>query len=111
MELFADPNAWISLATLTVLEIVLGVDNLVFIAIMADRVAVAEQARARQGGIALALVTRLLLLASLAWTIGLTEPLFAVWGRTLSWRDIILIGGGIFLLVKATHEIHDRIEG
>ncbi len=111
MELFADPNAWISLATLTILEIVLGIDNLVFIAVMADRLPAAKQARARQGGIALALVTRLLLLASLAWIIGLTEPLFAVWGRSFSWRDVILIGGGLFLIVKATREIHDRIEG
>ncbi len=111
MELLADPDAWISLATLTVLEIVLGIDNLVFIAVMSERVEEAKRARARQGGIAMALVTRLLLLASLAWIIGLTEPIFTVWGRPFSWRDIILIGGGIFLLVKATNEIHDRIEG
>ncbi|MEI9986006.1 MAG: TerC family protein [Aliidongia sp.] len=107
----ADPQLWASLATLTALEIVLGIDNLVFIAILAGRLPPERQARARQVGLALALLTRLALLASIVWIIGLTRPLFAVAGQPVSWRDLILIGGGLFLLYKGTSEIHDKLEG
>jgi predicted tellurium resistance membrane protein TerC len=107
----ADPQLWASLATLTALEIVLGIDNLVFIAILASRLPPERQARGRQVGLALALLTRLALLASIVWIIGLTRPLFAVAGHPVSWRDLILIGGGLFLLYKGTSEIHDKLEG
>ena len=111
MEWLSDPQIWMSLLTLTALEIVLGIDNLIFIALLAGRLPVDRQAPARQIGLALALVTRLALLASIAWIIGLTEPLFAVFGHAVSWRDIILIAGGFFLLYKGTREIHERLEG
>lgn len=104
-----DPGLWASLATLTALEIVLGVDNLVFVALLAGRLPAAQQDRARQTGLALALVTRLALLASVVWVMGLQAPLFEAFGRPVSWRDLILIGGGTFLLYKATHEIHRRL--
>ncbi len=106
-----DPQIWLSLVTLTALEIVLGIDNLVFIAILADRVEESKRAAARKVGLALALITRLLLLATLAWIVGLTEPFMTVYGFALSWRDVILVGGGLFLLVKATREIHNEVEG
>jgi predicted tellurium resistance membrane protein TerC len=111
VEWLSDPQIWASLVTLTVLEIVLGIDNLVFIAILAGRLPAERQARARQVGLALALITRLALLASIAWIIGLTRPLFEVLGHAVSWRDIILIAGGFFLLYKGTREIHERLEG
>ncbi|MBA2352956.1 MAG: TerC family protein [Burkholderiales bacterium] len=111
MEWLSDPAVWISLATLTTLEIVLGVDNLVFIAILANRLPEAQRARARQMGLGVALATRLLLLFTLTWVIGLTEPIFSVMGRGISWRDVILIAGGLFLLAKSTHEIHGSLEG
>jgi len=106
-----DPQAWASLLTLTVLEIVLGIDNLIFIAILAGRLPAQRQSWARQLGLGLALVTRLALLASIAWLVGLVQPLFALFGHPVSWRDLILIGGGLFLLYKGTREIHERLEG
>ncbi|CAA7616428.1 TerC family protein [Magnetospirillum sp. UT-4] len=111
MEWLSDPQIWISLLTLSALEIVLGIDNLVFLAILADRLPEEQRPLARKLGLAFALVTRLMLLASLAWIVGLVEPVFSVLGHAVSWRDIILIGGGVFLLAKATHEIHGSLEG
>ena len=111
MDWLSDPQIWASLLTLTALEIVLGIDNLVFIAILAGRLPPERQNRARQVGLALALITRLALLASIVWIIGLTRPLFEVLGHAVSWRDIILIAGGFFLLYKGTREIHERLEG
>lgn len=111
MEWLSDPQLWASLLTLTALEIVLGVDNLVFIAILAARLPEERQARARQVGLGLALISRLALLASIAWIIGLTRPVFEILGHGVSWRDIILIAGGFFLLYKGTREIHHRLEG
>jgi predicted tellurium resistance membrane protein TerC len=105
-----DPQIWASLLTLTALEIVLGIDNLVFITILAGRLPAERQNRARRMGLGLALITRLALLASIAWIIGLTQPVFEILGRSISWRDVILIGGGFFLLYKGTREIHHRIE-
>ena len=111
MELLADPQAWISLLTLTALEIVLGVDNLIFIAILSGRLPEAQQASARRVGLGLALFMRLALLASLSWLVGLVEPVLTVLGKGFSWRDLILIAGGLFLLYKGTTEIHNRVEG
>jgi predicted tellurium resistance membrane protein TerC len=105
-----DPEIWASLLTLTALEIVLGIDNLVFIAILAGRLPADRQARARQIGLAMALLTRLALLASITWIIGLTQPLFSVFGHPVAWRDIVLVGGGLFLLYKGTGEIHHAME-
>jgi predicted tellurium resistance membrane protein TerC len=110
MEWLSDPTVWVGLLTLVVLEIVLGVDNLIFIAIIADKVPPAQRARARLIGLSLALVMRLALLASITWVMSLTAPLFSLWQLEISWRDLILIGGGLFLLVKATTEIHERLE-
>jgi predicted tellurium resistance membrane protein TerC len=107
----SDPAIWASLITLIALEIVLGIDNLVFISILAARLPLEQQSKARKVGLALALISRLLLLATLAWIIGLTQPFITVAGFGLSWRDLILIGGGLFLLYKATHEIHNEVEG
>lgn len=106
-----DPQILISLLTLTALEIVLGVDNLIFIAILASKLPEEQQARARRIGLALALITRLMLLASLSWLVGLTAPVFSAFGQPFSWRDLILIGGGLFLAYKGTTEIHNRMEG
>jgi predicted tellurium resistance membrane protein TerC len=100
-----------SLVTLTALEIVLGIDNLVFIAILTNRLPEHERPLARKLGLGLALGTRLLLLATLAWIVSLTQPLFTAFGQSISWRDLILIGGGLFLIYKATHEIHNSVEG
>ena len=111
MEFLLDPQIWISLVTLAVLEIVLGVDNLVFIAILSDRLPAHQRPLARRLGLAFALLTRLMLLATLAWIVGLTQPVLTLFGQEISWRDIILIGGGIFLIVKSTHEIHGSLEG
>ncbi len=104
-------EALIALVTLTVLEIVLGIDNIVFISIMAGKLPAAQQPKARRLGLAMALITRVLLLLSLAWVVRLTDPLFAVLGFEISGRDLILIVGGLFLLAKSTHEIHQRLEG
>ncbi len=110
-EWLSDPHAWASLATLTALEIVLGIDNIIFISIMASRLPEAQRAKARQMGLALALITRLGLLASIAWIVSLTQPLFSAFGLDFSARDLILLGGGIFLLYKGTQEIHHTMEG
>jgi predicted tellurium resistance membrane protein TerC len=104
-------EGWIALLTLTVLEIVLGVDNIVFISILAGRLRPEERGRARQVGLGLAMFIRIALLLSITWVMGLTSPLFAVAGEEISGRDLILIIGGLFLLAKSTHEIHDKLEG
>ena len=106
-----DPAIWASLLTLTVLEIVLGIDNLIFISIVAGRLPGHLQARARSVGLALALFMRLALLASISWLVGLTAPIFSIGGQDFSWRDLILAGGGLFLLYKGTKEIHEQVEG
>ncbi|WP_431883150.1 TerC family protein [Micromonospora gifhornensis] len=111
MEFLTSPELWIAFATLLLLEIVLGIDNVVFISILSGRLPEHQQARARTIGISLALVTRLLLLASLSWIIGLTAPLFTVLGQEISGRDLILLLGGLFLVGKATYEIHEHLEG
>lgn len=111
LELLSDPNAWISLATLTALEIVLGIDNLIFIAVLADRLPPQQRALARRLGLAAALVTRLMLLFLITWLAGLNEALFTVFGEEISWRDLVLIGGGLFLIAKATIEIDHDLEG
>jgi predicted tellurium resistance membrane protein TerC len=111
MDWISDPQAWIGFATLTVLEIVLGIDNIVFISILADRLPAAQQSRARLVGLGLAMVSRILLLLSLSWIIGLTAPLFSILGEEISGRDLVLILGGLFLLAKSTHEIHGNLEG
>ncbi len=111
MEWITDPQVWISLITLTSLEIVLGIDNIIFISILSSKLAVEEQSRARTMGLAMAMITRILLLLSLAWVIRLTNPLFSVFGHDFSGRDLILIGGGLFLLAKSTYEIHEKLEG
>tara|TARA_R110002111_G_scaffold11001_1_gene34602 strand:- start:565 stop:1305 length:741 start_codon:yes stop_codon:yes gene_type:complete len=111
MDWLTDPQAWISLLTLTGLEIVLGIDNVIFISILASKLPVSQQSKARKVGLMLALVTRLLLLASIAWMAKLTTPLFSLIGHGVSGRDLILIIGGLFLLVKSTMEIHEKLEG
>src|SRR3954471_15734503 len=110
LELLTDPHAWAALATLTALEIVLGIDNVVFISILVSRCNPREANRARQIGLSLALVFRIGLLFTLTALIALRAPLFTIFGTGISWRDIILIGGGLFLMAKATHEIHGEIE-
>ena len=105
------PEILIALATLTFLEIVLGVDNIIFISILSGKLPPAQQPKARRIGLLLAMGTRILLLFSLAWVIKLTAPLFTVLGQEISGRDLILILGGLFLLGKSTHEIHERLEG
>ncbi len=110
MELLSDPNAWAAFATLTVMEIVLGIDNIVFISVLVSRLPAAQADRARRLGLALALVFRIALLVILTWIIGLSEPVFSAFGHAFSWKDIILIGGGLFLIYKATHEMHAEIE-
>lgn len=111
MDWLADPQIWAGLLTLTALEIVLGVDNLVFIAVLAGRVRAEHQALARQLGLGFALGTRLALLASISWLAHLTAPVFTIAGHDFSWRDLILIAGGLFLVYKGTVEIHARVEG
>jgi predicted tellurium resistance membrane protein TerC len=111
MDWITDPQIWISLTTLTALEIVLGIDNIIFISILAGKLPVEQQQKARQIGLMLALVSRLLLLASIAWMAKLTTPLFTLLDHGVSGRDLILIIGGLFLLAKSTHEIHDKLEG
>jgi predicted tellurium resistance membrane protein TerC len=111
VEWLSDPDIWIGFATLLALEVVLGIDNVVFISILAGKLPAAQQTRARQTGLGLALVMRILLLLTLSWVIGLTSPLFSIIGNEISGRDLILIVGGLFLLGKSTFEIHDRLEG
>jgi predicted tellurium resistance membrane protein TerC len=111
MDLLLDAQLWASLLTLTALEIVLGIDNLIFISIVSGRLPANRQRSARRIGLALAVITRLLLLAGIAWLVGLTQPLFAVRGHSVSLRNIILAAGGLFLLAKGTAEIHATMEG
>jgi predicted tellurium resistance membrane protein TerC len=111
MEWLSDPNAWIGLLTLTVLELVLGIDNIVFISILSGKLPAHQQKKARTIGLSLAMIMRILLLLSLTWVMGLTRPLFTTLGFEVTGRAIILVLGGLFLLVKSTHEIHDHIEG
>ena len=110
IELLTSPEAWAALLTLTLLEIVLGIDNVIFLSVLVARLPEDRANRARQIGLALALVFRIALLSLLFWLIGLTTPLLTIAGQAFSWRDIILIGGGMFLIAKATHEIHAEIE-
>ena len=111
MDWLADPNAWMGLVTLTVLEIVLGIDNIIFISILAGKLPPAQQPKARRLGLMGAFVSRLLLLMSIAWIVRLTRPLFTVFEHGVSGRDIILLLGGLFLIAKATFEIHNKLEG
>src|SRR5690606_32061321 len=111
MEWLSDPQAWVALATLTALEIVLGIDNIIFISILVSRLPEKQRNFARRMGLSLAMLSRLALLLSIAWVVSLTEPWFTVLGQAISGRDLILIGGGLFLLAKATHEIHNSLEG
>ena len=111
MEIFLQPEAWIALLTLTFFEVVLGIDNIIFISIVSSKLPVEEQPRARKIGLALAMGTRILLLLGLSWLVHLTEPLFHVMSRPFSGRDLILLFGGLFLIYKSTHEIHEKMEG
>jgi len=111
MHWITDPNAWIALLTLTLLEIVLGIDNIVFITILAGKLPPRDQHRARRLGLAGAMITRILLLLSINWIMGLTQPWITIAGNGLSGRDLILIVGGMFLIWKATREIHEKVEG
>ena len=111
MDALYSPEIWIALATLTALELVLGIDNIIFISILAGRLPPEQRNRARRLGIAGAAITRLALLFAIVWITRLTYPLFELFGQPFSWRDLILIGGGLFLIAKATHEIHQKIEG
>ncbi len=107
----SSPEGWIALGTLTVLEIVLGIDNIVFISILAGKLRPEDRERARKIGLSLAMLIRIALLLSITWVMGLTAPLFAVAGQEISGRDLILLLGGLFLIAKSTHEIHDKLEG
>ena len=111
MEWLNDPNAWIGLLTLTVLELVLGIDNIVFISILSGKLPAHQRKKARLIGLSLAMLMRILLLLSITWIARLTRPLFAIAGFEVTGRAMILVAGGLFLLVKSTHEIHDHIEG
>jgi predicted tellurium resistance membrane protein TerC len=111
IELLTSPEAWAALLTLTVLEIVLGIDNVIFLSVIVARLPEPQAGRARQIGLSLALIFRIVLLTFLVWLIGLTRDVFVVSGMSFSWRDLILIGGGLFLIAKATHEIHTEVEG
>src|SRR6195256_5664057 len=106
LSLLTDPNAWAALVTLTVL----GIDNLVFISVLTSRLDPEKARRARQIGLSLAFIFRIIMLAGLTWLMGLTTPVVTLFGMAISWRDIILIGGGLFLIAKATHEIHGEVE-
>ncbi len=109
--LLSTPETWVALATLTVLEVVLGIDNVIFISVLVQRLPASARDRARKIGLGLAMGMRILLLLTISWIIGLTQPAFTLVGRDFSWRDVILIGGGLFLLYKATSEIHESLEG
>ncbi len=111
MEWLTQPQAWIALLTLTALELVLGIDNIVFISILSGRLPEEQRPKARRLGLFLAMFLRIGLLVSLAWIMKLTSPLFSILGRDISGRDLILIGGGLFLIAKSTHEIHNKLEG
>lgn len=111
LDWLANPEVWVALATLTALEIVLGIDNIIFISVLVGRLPETERAFARRVGLSLAMVARLALLFSISWVMSLTHPWFTVLAQAISGRDLILIGGGLFLLTKATHEIHASLEG
>jgi predicted tellurium resistance membrane protein TerC len=111
LELLSDPSVWIAFLTLTALEIVLGIDNVVFISILADKLPEGQRRKARRLGLGLAMLMRILLVMSVAWIVRLTDPLFTLFHHGVSWRDLVLIAGGLFLLGKATHEIHGSLEG
>jgi len=111
MEWLTEPQTWVALATLTALEIVLGIDNIIFIAILSTKLPAHQQGRARMIGLSIAMITRVLLLLSLTWMMKLTRPLFAIAGMGFSGRDLILLVGGLFLLAKSTLEIHEKLEG
>ena len=111
MNWLTDPETWVALVALTSLEVVLGIDNIIFISILAGKLPPEQQARARTTGLAVAMLSRIALLFSLASVMRLTTPWFSVLGRDISGRDLILIGGGLFLLAKSTHEIHEKVEG
>jgi predicted tellurium resistance membrane protein TerC len=111
MEWLTNPESWIALLTLTVLEIVLGIDNIIFISILSGKLPAEQQQRARTVGLSLATITRVLLLLSLTWVMSLTEPLFSIFSHDVSGRDLILILGGLFLIFKSTKEIHEKLEG
>lgn len=111
LSLLTDPHAWASLLTLTALEIVLGIDNIIFLSIVSSRLPAHQQSRARRIGLLLALGMRIALLSAIAWIIGLTQPVFSVWEHEVSWRDLVLAAGGLFLLFKGTAEIHHTMEG
>src|SRR6476659_7641370 len=108
---FFSPETWIALITLTVLEVVLGIDNVVFISIVAGKLPPETREKARKLGLSLALITRVLLLLGISWVAGLTAPLFTIFGHSVAGRDLILLVGGLFLIGKATHEIHQKLEG
>ena len=110
LPLLSDPTAWAALLTLIAMEVVLGIDNLVFISILSNKLPPAQRQRARRIGISLALIMRLALLSTIAWIVGLVQPVFAVAGNEFSWRDLILIAGGLFLVWKATKEIHHSVD-
>ncbi|MEK1900758.1 MAG: TerC family protein [Rhizobium sp.] len=110
MTLIQDPAAWVALVTLVVMEVVLGIDNLIFISILTNKLSPEHRERARKTGIALALIMRLALLGTIAWIVQLTEPLFELFGHGFSWKDLILIAGGLFLVWKATKEIHHNVD-
>src|SRR5688572_4831735 len=111
MDWITEPSAWIAFGTLTLLEIVLGIDNIIFISILAGKLPPEERHRARIVGLSLAMFLRILLLLALSWIVRLTAPLFTVMGQEISGRDLILIGGGLFLIAKSTHEVHEHLEG
>ncbi len=111
LEFLLDPKIWLAFATLTALEVVLGIDNIVFISILADKLPVHQRARARRVGLGLAMFLRIGLLFSISWIIGLTAPLFTVMGFEISGRDLVLLTGGLFLIAKSTHEVHGSLEG
>ena len=111
MNWLTDPEIWVALVTLTSLEVVLGIDNIIFISILAGKLPAEQQKRARTMGLAVAMLSRIALLFSLAWVMRLTAPWFTILGREISGRDLILIVGGLFLIGKSTHEIHDKVEG
>jgi predicted tellurium resistance membrane protein TerC len=111
MEWLTDPEAWIALLTLTALEIVLGIDNVIFISILAGKLPDSSKDRARRTGLILAMVTRILLLLSINWLAGLTQPLFTIFGQHISGKGLVLLAGGLFLIGKSTVEIHDKLEG
>jgi len=111
MDWIADPRIWIAFITLTTLEVVLGIDNMIFISILSGKLPATQQGTARTAGLSLAMIMRIALLFSITWVMKLTDPWFGIWGQEISGRDAILLGGGLFLLAKATFEIHESLEG